>query len=72
MSHVSTTIQTCQFIGLHCICSFVIVLALQVTSSSSATGKNDITARIFSPPPTLRLEPSWKTLIKNVEIDVEI
>jgi len=30
-----------------------IELEFQVTSSSSATGKNDITARIFSPPPTL-------------------
>ena len=37
MSHVSTTIQTCQFIGLHCICSFVIVLELQVESSSSVS-----------------------------------
>merc|ERR1712218_604845 len=30
-----------------------IELEFQVTSSSSATGKNDITARVFSPPPTL-------------------
>merc|ERR1711971_107588 len=40
-----------------------IELEFQVTSSSSATGKNDITARIFSPPPTLSV--MYETELQN-------
>ena len=45
-----------QFLTLHLMLGTGLKLLIKVTSSSSATGKNDITARIFSPPPTLRLE----------------